>query len=170
MDPQAPVFLFVGRLSEEKGVLELPLILHKIQETIPQAKLKIAGTGVAEEKLKSLLPEAEFLGWVDHTALPKIYSEVDMLLLPSRFDTFGCVVTEAMSCGLPVAAYDSKGPKDIISHGVDGLLAQNAESLAIAIVEKIQQGSWKNMYEATLKKAATYNAEEIMDRILADLG
>jgi glycosyltransferase involved in cell wall biosynthesis len=170
LDPQAPVFLFVGRLSEEKGVLELPLILHKIQETIPQAKLKIAGTGVAEEKLKSLLPEAEFLGWVDHTALPKLYSEVDMLLLPSRFDTFGCVVTEAMSCGLPVAAYDSKGPKDIISHEVDGLLAPDAESLATAIVATIQRGILGNMYVAALKKAGRYDAEEIMDRIIADLG
>ncbi|MFA6734931.1 MAG: glycosyltransferase, partial [Sphaerochaetaceae bacterium] len=69
-DPANPVFLFVGRLSEEKGVFELPGIFEKIREKIPGAKLRIAGTGVAEDKLRALLPDAEFLGWVEHAQLP----------------------------------------------------------------------------------------------------
>ena len=169
-DPANPVFLFVGRLSEEKGVFELPRILERIQEKIPGAKLRIAGTGVAEDKLRALLPDAEFLGWVEHAQLPEIYAQADMLLLPSRFDTFGCVVTEAMSCGLPVAAYDCKGPRDIITHGADGVLASNAEGLAAGIVETVRNGSLAKMDSAALKKASKYDAVEIMDKILADVG
>jgi glycosyltransferase involved in cell wall biosynthesis len=91
-------------------------------------------------------------------------------MLPSRFDTFGCVVTEAMGCGLPVAAYDCKGPRDIITHGADGVLASNAEGLAAGIVEAIRNGSLEKMNSAALKKASKYNAVEIMDKILADVG
>jgi len=169
-DPDSPIFLFAGRLSEEKGVLELPRILAAVRERFPGARLRIAGTGVCENKLRELLPDAEFLGWVDNHQLPQVYAQADMLLLPSRFDTFGCVVTEAMSCGIPVGAFNSKGPRDIISHGVDGLLAESAEELAASIIDLLERKALSPMRSATLAKASRYSAQEIMDRLLTDAG
>jgi glycosyltransferase involved in cell wall biosynthesis len=169
-DPQAPVFLFAGRLSEEKGVFELPGILARIQTRYPRATLRIAGSGVAENRLRELLPDAEFLGWVDNKQLPAIYAQADMLLLPSRFDTFGCVITEAMSCGVPVGAFNSKGPRDIVSHGQDGLLAETAEELGDAILGVLDNNGLASMRAAALQKAASYSAENIMDHLLKDAG
>lgn len=169
VNKESPVFLYVGRLSEEKGVFDLPLIFSNIKEVFPKAILQIAGTGNAEKELKEEMPDAVFLGWVDHQDLPSIYSGADMLLLPSYFDTFGCVVTEAMSCGLPVAAYDCKGPKDIISNGVDGVLGADKESLAKAIIEVFKNGKAWEMSRAALEKASLYQPEEIMNQMMLDL-
>ncbi|MGB0733902.1 MAG: glycosyltransferase, partial [Pontibacterium sp.] len=110
---QAPLLMFVGRLSEEKGVFDLPKVFREVRGKHPDAKLWIVGDGPAKKQLEIALPEATFLGWAEHASLPNLYRQADLLLLPSRFDTFGCVVLEAMSCGLPVAAYNSKGPRDI---------------------------------------------------------
>ena len=98
------VVLFAGRISQEKGVFELPGIFRKARERIPGLKMIIAGTGPSEKDLKSAFPEAEFTGWVDHGKLPEIYYAADLLVFPSRFDTFSCVVLESLSCGLPVIA------------------------------------------------------------------
>ncbi len=167
---QEPVLLFAGRLSEEKGVFDLPAILASVRNRIPGAKMRIAGTGVAEGRLREMLPDAEFLGWVDHDRLPTIYAEADMLLLPSRFDTFGCVVTEAMACGTPVAAYNTKGPRDIISHGVDGILADDPENMAEGIANAFESGAWCQMGQAALGKASSYGADSILAKLLRDCG
>lgn len=169
-DPDKPTFLFAGRLSEEKGVLELPEIMNNIRTHYPEAQLWVAGVGNAQERLLEQFPDVKLLGWVENHQLPPIYAQVDMLLLPSRFDTFGCVVTEAMSCGVPVGAFNSKGPRDIISHGVDGLLAPNAKELGQAIVNTLHNHQLQSMGSAALEKAATYQSEGILSRLMNDLG
>lgn len=93
-----------------------------------------AGVGPAENELRAELPDAVFLGWVDSAKLPEIYSAADILLLPSRFDTFGLVVLEALSCGLPVAAYNAKGPKDIIVHDSCGYISSDIEEMAKSVI------------------------------------
>jgi glycosyltransferase involved in cell wall biosynthesis len=122
IDDKAPVLLYVGRISEEKGVNELPFIYRKAKKLIPGLQLVIAGKGPEEDKLKKELSEAKFLGWVEHNSLPDIYSAADLLILPSRFDTFGNVIVEAFSCGCPVVSYNTKGPRDIIENENQGTL------------------------------------------------
>ena len=127
------VILFTGRLSNEKGVMDIISVFPEIEKEIKNVKLVFAGTGPAEEALKKQLPNAIFLGWVDAVKLPEIYSSADLLILPSKFDTFSCVVLEAMSCGLPVIAYKAKGPKDIITENTGYLASGKSEMVKHAI-------------------------------------
>jgi len=170
-DADAPVLLFAGRISQEKGVLDLPKIFAVVREKFPKAKIRIAGTGVSEPLLRKALPEAEYLGWVGPKDLAKAYGDADFLILPSRFDTFGCVVIEAMACALPVAAYSSKGPRDIIEHGKSGVLGSDAEELGAAIVAALSdEHAFKHMRENAVQRAATYDKVSIMDRMMKDMG
>jgi len=165
-----PVLLFAGRVSEEKGVMELPSLYQKIKLRFPEMKIAIAGKGPCEEELKKAIPDGIFLGWVDHNELPKVYSAADMLVLPSKFDTFGCVVLEALSCGLPVTAYSTKGPKDIIQHNRNGYVVKSRQEMVAAIVEYFRTPTMqKSFKKAALQRSAEYSADRIIDRLLTDL-
>ena len=166
-----PVLLFAGRVSDEKGVMELPAIYRSVRESYPDVKLAIAGTGPKESDLRAALPDAIFLGWVDHDKLPAVYSAADMLLLPSRFDTFGCVVLEALSCGLPVTAYNTKGPKDIIEHGENGYLARNKGEMVTFIGDYLADKKRQNSFsKSALIRAKKYNPDAILAQFLNDVG
>ena len=170
-NPQGPVVLYTGRISKEKGVLELPGIIRMIRSIIPEVQMVVAGTGPALEELKKEIPEAFFLGWVGRDYLPALFMSADILLLPSRFDTFSCVALEALSCGLPVAAYNTKGPKDILEDSVNGFLAETSEEMAGQVVGFfLDSRKQAEMKEAAIHRAETYEAEKIMDRLLRDTG
>lgn len=170
-NPEGPVMLYTGRISKEKGVMELPGIVAMVRSVLPEIQMVIAGTGPAEMELKRVLPEAFYLGWVGHEHLPALYKASDILLLPSRFDTFSCVVLEALSSGLPVAAYNAKGPKDILEDSVSGYLAGNAEEMAGKVIGFfLDPRIRKEMKLAARSRAEAYQAEDIMDRLLQDTG
>ena len=164
------VLLFTGRLSQEKGCLDLIPIFKNVQKCHPNLRLVFAGTGPLEETLKKELPEATFLGWVNKSRLPYIYSAADLLLLPSKFDTFSCVVLEALSCGLPVIAYKSKGPKDIINHGENGYLANGKNEMVKYILSYFDNEEFHQSFkEKALKRADVYNKNIIIEKLLKDL-
>jgi len=166
-----PVMLFTGRVSHEKGVLELPEIFSGIREYVPEIKLVIAGTGPAENDLKEAIPEAIFLGWVSHDDLPGIYSSADLLILPSKFDTFSCVVLEALSCGLPVIAYNTKGPKDIILEGINGYLVNsNQEFIQKAHNFFTDKDLQEDFRRNALTRSKEYDKEKIINRFLYQVG
>ncbi len=170
IDNDCPVILYTGRLSKEKGVDELAVIYHSVVKYIPDLKLVIAGEGPEESYLKKLVPEAIFMGWINHSALSSVYSAADLLLLPSRFDTFSMVVLEALACGLPVIAYNTKGPKDIIENGTSGYLVKNQAQMSSKIVEFFENDDDKEI----IKKNAVCRSEEytpakIMDKLLIDI-
>ncbi|MCB0280443.1 MAG: glycosyltransferase, partial [Calditrichaeota bacterium] len=165
-----PVLLFTGRVSHEKGVMELPSILTKARQEIPDLKLVVAGTGPAEEELRKAIPDATYLGWVDHKQLPQIYAAADLLILPSKFDTFSCVVLESFSCGLPVIAYNTKGPKDIIQHGKNGYLANSKTEIANSIIEYFSDNSTRKSFKkAAKKRAGHYAVDQILSKFLHDI-
>lgn len=165
------VFLFAGRMSKEKGVMDLQDVLNKVQEIHPDVYFAFAGTGPAEEELKEKMPEAHYLGWVQKDMMPEYYSAADMLLLPSSFDTFGCVVLEAMACGTPVSAYAIKGPKDIIEDGLSGLLSKNREEMAEKIIDYLNHPERRiSMSKASIARAKTYSAEQITHQLMFDMG
>ena len=168
---QGPVVLYAGRISREKGVLELPGIMRMIRSVIPGVQLVVAGTGPAEDELKKLLPEACYLGWVDRESLPAIFQASGILLLPSRFDTFSCVVLEALSCGLPVVAYNTKGPRDIVEDDVNGYLVETDGEMAGRVAGFfLDRGKQPEMKQAAIRRAEAYRADRIMDRLLQDTG
>jgi len=166
-----PVVLFAGRISHEKGVMELPEIIRGIKEKLPDLRLVIAGTGPAESELKEALPEATFLGWIDHHELPGIYSSADLLILPSKFDTFSCVVLEALSCGLPVIAYKTKGPKDIILDGENGYLVNSNQEFIQKMIEYFADPDLQSTFrENALIRAKQYDKESIIGQFLDHVG
>lgn len=171
LSEDTPVVLFSGRVSYEKGVLELPYIMHIIKLSIPNVRIVIAGSGPAEQELREALPEAIFLGWLAHEQLPAIYSSADLLLLPSRFDTFGCVVLEAMRCALPVIAYNTKGPKDLIIDGENGYLVVNSGEMAAVAVKYLSNPVDNDkIKDAALMQSNRYNANVIIDELLQNAG
>ncbi len=171
IDNNTPVLLYVGRISEEKGVLELPYIYGKAKESVPDLKLVIAGKGPDEEKLKKSMPDALFLGWVDHAKLPEIYSAADMLILPSKFDTFGNVIIEAFSCACPVVSYNTKGPRDLIENEKNGFLVNTMEKMAEVISRFFSDKNlMMELSEGAIIRSGDFSADTIMKQLLADTG
>jgi glycosyltransferase involved in cell wall biosynthesis len=165
------IVLFVGRISREKGVMELPELYKKVREEVPGIRFVIAGTGPEENELKEIFPEAIYLGWVDHSQLPQVFSAADLLVLPSKFDTFSCVVLESLSCGLPVIAYKTKGPKDIIQDGVNGFLVSNPSEMANRVIRYFSNNSTRTSFrKKALIRAKQYSKAQIVDGLLHRVG
>lgn len=166
-----PLLMYAGRLSEEKGLKELPDLYKLIKSQFPHAKFTIAGHGPLAAWLKQEMPDAEFHTWLNPQELAHVYSSADMFIMPSRFDTFGRVVLESMACGCPVAAYACKGPADIIDHNKNGILVDTAKpsgtSMARAILPVLAERRLLSaMRKAAVKKASGYRAELILDSFL----
>jgi len=110
-----PIWVYVGRVAVEKN-LEAFLSLE-----LPGTKIVI-GDGPDRERLMRNYPTAEFLGYRFGQDLASHLAGADVFVFPSRTDTFGLVMLEAMACGLPVAAYPVTGPIDVVQHGITGIL------------------------------------------------
>jgi glycosyltransferase involved in cell wall biosynthesis len=102
-----PVFLYAGRLAVEKNI-EAFLNLE-----LPGSKL-VVGDGPDRASLERRYPDVRFTGMLSGEALTRAYASADVLVFPSRTDTFGLVMLEALACGTPVAAYPVTGPRDIL--------------------------------------------------------
>ncbi|NIJ38330.1 glycosyltransferase involved in cell wall biosynthesis [Sphingopyxis panaciterrae] len=109
-DLTRPIQLYVGRVAVEKNI---EAFLDSAQ---PGTKV-IVGDGPALAELAARHPDAYFLGKLGGEALASAYAGADVFVFPSRTDTFGLVVIEALSCGTPVAAYPVPGPGDIVRGG-----------------------------------------------------
>jgi glycosyltransferase involved in cell wall biosynthesis len=166
VDENTPVLLYVGRLSAEKGVLEIPDIYKQVKKVHPDTKLVIVGKGPALDELKREIPDTFFIDWVDQEKLADIYSSADILLLPSRFDTFCNVVLEAISCGLPVVAYNSKGPKDIIMDKECGFLVEYPVEMAAKISYYLGLDNKESFKTAAIKRSLDYDAETIINELI----
>ncbi|KAA0875140.1 glycosyltransferase [Nitrincola tapanii] len=165
------VLLYVGRLSDEKGVKQLPALFAQIKARFPKAQLWIAGDGPLKAELEAQMPHARFLGWLPISSLVEIYQQASLLVLPSRFDTFGCVVLEALSCGLPVVAYRDKGPQDILQHEICGYLVESEQEMLHACMTYFScPPLHAAMREAAFQRAQSYQAGEILAKLLSDLG
>jgi glycosyltransferase involved in cell wall biosynthesis len=166
-----PVLFIACRVSREKGLFDLPQVLAKARESLPDLRLVIAGCGPDEDELKAALPDALFLGWVGREQLASLYAGLDLFVFPSRFDTFGNVLLEAFVYGMPALAYNCKGPADIIEHGASGYLVDTADEMARQIVNHFRWPDRRaGMRAGALARARCYQAEDIMARFVQDLG
>jgi glycosyltransferase involved in cell wall biosynthesis len=171
IDNHRPVLLYVGRVSKEKGVLELPAIHKAIKKNHPDVALVVVGQGPDYEELKAALPEVICFDWVEREKLPEIYSAADLLVFPSKFDTFSCVVLESLTCGLPVIAYNTKGPKDIIEDGICGYLVNSNEQISNKINTYLK-GDKKlhdSFRQAAVARSKNYDINKIMQNFIADI-
>jgi glycosyltransferase involved in cell wall biosynthesis len=109
--------LAVGRLAPEKGID----VLLRAADGLP-VEVVIAGTGPEEQRLRELAgADVRFLGQVDRDALPALYADADVLVMPSRSDPWGMVLNEAALAGLPLVSTDAAGAAhELIEDGING--------------------------------------------------
>ena len=101
---------------------------------LPGTKL-IVGDGPDLERLKKLYPDAVFAGKQVGEPLAQSFAGADVFVFPSRTDTFGLVLLEAIASGLPVAAFPVPGPLDVISTTGVGILSENLQHAALSALE-----------------------------------
>lgn len=118
-----PLLLYMGRVATEKNIEAFLALAH------PGSKVVI-GDGPDLARLRAAYPAAHFLGARYGRELARHLAGADVFVFPSRTDTFGIVLLEAMACGLPVAAYPVQGPLDVVQSGRTGVLH---EDLALAV-------------------------------------
>ena len=107
-DLPRPVFACVGRVAVEKNI---PAFLAL---DLPGSKV-VVGDGPMLPALRRAFPAAHFAGERHGAALARAYAGADVLVFPSRTDTFGLVLLESLACGTPVAAYPVTGPRDVLA-------------------------------------------------------
>ncbi|QLC23697.1 glycosyltransferase family 1 protein [Parasphingopyxis algicola] len=110
-DRRGPIMLYVGRVAIEKNIEAF------LESRHPGSKV-IVGDGPARAALESRYPDARFLGALSGKALAGAYAGADVFVFPSRTDTFGLVMIEALASGTPVAAYPVAGPVDVVTDRV----------------------------------------------------
>jgi glycosyltransferase involved in cell wall biosynthesis len=149
LDLPRPLFTYVGRVAVEKNIeafLDLDL---------PGAKLVI-GDGPQRRRLQAEFPTAQFVGYKFGAALAAHLAASDVFVFPSRTDTFGLVLLEALACGVPVAAYPVTGPIDVIENGVTGVLDEDLQAAALAALKldpaKCRSFALKHSWETATKQ------------------
>jgi len=128
IDAKRPVFLYVGRLAVEKN---LPAFLSL---DLPGSKV-VVGDGPARAELERQFPQARFLGTQTGEELARTYASADVFVFPSRTDTFGMVLLEALASGLPVAAFPVTGPQDVLGDSGCGVLDEDLRTAALAALK-----------------------------------
>ena len=142
-----PIFAYMGRIAVEKN-LDAFLALD-----LPGTKVMI-GDGPDRAALESRYPEAVFLGYRFGAELAACLSSCDVFVFPSRTDTFGLVMLEAMACGTPVAAYPVIGPVDVVTPGVTGVLDEDLGAAALAALIIDRDGCRRAVEGCTWQRAS----------------
>ncbi|MBD2448842.1 glycosyltransferase family 1 protein [Nostoc sp. FACHB-152] len=142
-NPESPLLLYVGRLSAEKEIERIKPIL----EAIPQARLALVGDGPHRQALLKHFAgtNTNFVGYLMGRELGSAFASADAFIFPSRTETLGLVLLEAMAAGCPVVAARSGGIPDIVTDGVNGYLfdpkadIQDAISATVRLLENHQE-------------------------------
>ncbi len=151
---EGPVFLNVGRVAVEKN---LPAFLDL---DLPGTKM-VVGDGPDLERLRARYPDVHFTGTLQGEQLAAVYASADVFVFPSRTDTFGNVILEALASGCPVAAYPVTGPVDILGDGVGGALDDDLREAALRALDIPR--------EAALAKANSYDWHECARQFLSHM-
>lgn len=120
----SPVFLYAGRVSREKNIEAF------LDADLPGQKA-VVGDGPHLAYLQRRYPSVIFTGMKTGEDLARHYASADVFVFPSRTDTFGLVLLEAMASGLPVAAFPVTGPLDVVEHGRSGILDDDLRAAAL---------------------------------------
>lgn len=143
LDLPSPIMLNMGRVAVEKNIKAF------LDLDLPGSKV-VVGDGPDLEQLRQDYPEVMFTGAKFGRELASYVAAADVFVFPSRTDTFGLVLLEAMACGVPIAAYPVTGPADVVKNGVTGILNENlAEAVSDALkldsqacIDFARENSW----------------------------
>ncbi len=161
LDGTPPIFLYVGRVAVEKNIdafLELDL---------PGTKW-VVGEGPELPRIARDYPGVRFLGVLSQDRLAEVYSGADVFVFPSRTDTFGLVLIEALACGCPVAAYPVTGPLDVIGDAPAGVLAEDLRAACLAALRVPRQNALAHARQFTWQRATAQFLQHL--RQAADAG
>lgn len=160
--------IFVGRYTEQKGIFDLFDVWKLVYKKHPDWHLNLYGDGHLRDRIMS---EADHLDMNIHVHKPDSqifdrYLENTVLLLSSIYEPFGLVMPEAMSCGLPVVAFDCPyGPANIITDGYDGFLVPNRdkEMFADKVCSLIESPTLRErMGKAAIQSSQRYSCDKVM--------
>ncbi len=126
--PHAPVVLVVGRLAPEKNLELAVRAFLAAREAEPAARFVLVGDGPERSRLEALHPEFVFTGMLRGATLAAHYASADVFLFPSRTETFGNVVLEAMASGLAVLAFDEAAAHEHVRHQRNGMVVTPGDS------------------------------------------
>ncbi len=166
-NPESTLLLYVGRLSDEKQIEHIRPTL----EALPNTRLALVGDGPARAELERYfadLPVA-FMGYLRGERLSQAYASADIFVFPSRLETFGLVVIEAMAAGAPVVAARVGGVGDMVSDGVNGYSFESGDRVMLLegvrrIASNRETMRW--MGEQARAYAERQSWEAIMDELI----
>ncbi len=153
--PDSPLLLYVGRLSAEKEIDRIKPVL----QAIPNARLALVGDGPYRQELEQIFADTltHFVGYLTGIDLATAFASADAFIFPSRTETLGLVLLEAMAAGCPVVAAGSGGITDIVTDGVNGYLFDPTdENGAIAATQRLFS---QQEERETLRQQARQEAE-----------
>lgn len=153
--PDSPILLYVGRLSAEKEIDRIRPVL----EAIPNARLALVGDGPHRQALEQHFANTptHFVGYLQGQELATAFASADAFVFPSRTETLGLVLLEAMAAGCPVVAARSGGIPDIVEDGVNGYLFDPTDERgAIVATQRLLDNSEER---ETLRRNARREAE-----------
>ena len=125
---ERPVYTYVGRVAVEKNIESF------LDLDLPGTKM-VVGDGPTLETLRTAYPDVRFTGSLFGEDLARAYAAADCFVFPSRTDTFGLVLLEALAAGTPVAAYPVRGPLDVIGDAPVGVLSENLGEAALKALD-----------------------------------
>ncbi len=126
---ERPIWLNVGRLSREKNIFDF------LNLDLPGTKVVVGGEAAQLDEFRKCYPKVHFVGFKSGEQLANYYRSADVFVFPSRSDTFGLVLLEALASGVPVAAYPVTGPIDVISSSEVGCLDNDLKKAALTALQ-----------------------------------
>lgn len=156
LDLPRPIFMAVGRVAVEKN-LEAFLSLD-----LPGSKV-VVGDGPARASLEKAYPQAVFLGARQGEALAETYAAADVFVFPSRTDTFGLVLLEALASGVPVAAFPAPAPRDVLGSAPVGVLDEDLQRACLGALGVSRQACRDFALTMTWEKSARLFVQYVAD-------
>jgi phosphatidylinositol alpha 1,6-mannosyltransferase len=160
---------FVGRLMPEKNVRLLVRVGEALRSAgVSEYRFQISGSGSERAWLERHLPRVEFTGVLHGESLARAYANMDIFVFPSRTDTFGNVVQEALASGVPAVVSDAGGPRFIVSDGANGLIAHSDDEFCASVVSLARDETLRRKMSGVarrsmLQKSWDHVFEEVYD-------
>jgi glycosyltransferase involved in cell wall biosynthesis len=146
---------YVGRLTTEKNIRFLADLERALQTAgVSNFRFLIVGQGAEEPWLKANMQRADFAGVLKGEALAQAYANMDVFAFPSRTDTYGNVVLEALASGVPAIVTDSGGPRFIVRAGETGFIAHDLQEFVARIQSLAEQPGQLGMMRASTRTQA----------------
>ena len=166
-DGGAFVVGYVGRLTPEKNVRALRTVEAALERSgVQDFRLLVVGDGGEAGWLRRNLRRAVFTGVLRGRRLASAYADMDVFVFPSRTDTYGNVVQEALASGVPAVVVGAGGPRHIVEHGRTGMVAQDEAELAEAVVELARKPELRRrMGREAASSMQKRSWDEVFDRV-----